>query len=60
MGDEIVIMKIEVIQGGILQIDFLNTATNKSERCFIDPYNFFNMLGNAMQDNVHYWIKMNG
>ena len=55
MGDEIVIRAIEVIQGGLLQIDFLNTVTEEGFRCFADPNEFFGMLGAAMQKNVEEW-----
>jgi hypothetical protein len=60
MGDEIIIERIEVIQGGTFQIDFVNKETNESNRCFIDPKDFFNMIGQAMQNNVNEWIKKNG
>ena len=55
MGEEIVIEKIAIIQGGVLQIDLLYTETKKRDRCFAAPTDFFRMLGNAiaMQENVN-------
>jgi hypothetical protein len=51
MGDKIVIENIEVIQDGLFQIDFKNTNTGKYDRCFIDPRDLFEMIGEAMQEN---------
>ena len=55
MGPEIVIERIEIIQGGLLQIDFLNKETKGIFRCFADPDVFFGMIGKAMQGNVEKW-----
>lgn len=51
MGDEILIVNIAVIQGGLLQIDFENVTQNKTDRCFAQPGDFFKMIGDAMQKN---------
>lgn len=48
MGDEIIIEKLEVIQNGLLQIDFRNLENNKIDRCFIELGEFFKMLGPAL------------
>ena len=55
MGDEILIIAIEVIQGGLIQFDFKNTETGEQWRCFADPGEHFRMLGDAMQKNVEQW-----
>ena len=55
MGEEILIEAIEIIQGGLLQIDFRNTETNKCDRCFIEPVKFFGMLGKALQKGLAAW-----
>ena len=55
MGEEILIEAIEIIQGGLLQIDFRNTETNECDRCFIEPEKFFAMLGKALQKSLVAW-----
>lgn len=57
MGDEILIIAIEVIRGGLLQIDFKNTDTGEQWRCFAEPGEHFRMLGDAMQKNVDQWAQ---
>ena len=52
MGDEIVIKDIEIIQGGLIQIDFQNMKTKETYRSFCEPSTFFGMLGSSMQ--LHY------
>jgi len=54
MGPEIIIYAIEVIQGGVLQIDFRNEETNECYRCFCEPKAFFGILGEAMQKNIRF------
>ena len=51
MGDEIIIYAIEVIQNGLLQIDFRNENTDEQFRAFCEPKEFFGMIGKAMQKN---------
>ena len=51
MGDEIIIVAIEIIQGGLIQIDLKNETKNEHYRAFVEPKDFFSMLGNAMQKN---------
>jgi len=51
MGDEIIIYAIEIIQNGLLQIDFRNENTNDCFRAFCEPKKFFGMFGKAMQKN---------
>ena len=57
MGDRIEMTAIEVIQGGLLQIDFYNVDKKWHERCFCQPDKFFGMLGKAMQANHSAWEK---
>ena len=51
MGDEIIIVAIEIIYGGLIQIDLKNETKNEHYRAFIEPKDFFSMFGNAMQKN---------
>ena len=59
MGDEVIIKKIEVIQGGLFQIDTQNLKDNKCQRIFIDPYKLFTMIGQAMQNNHIDYLNKN-
>lgn len=52
MGDKITLKGVEVIQGGILQLDFKNEETGKIDRCFVTAQTFFQMMGASMQ-NAH-------
>tara|TARA_R100001530_G_scaffold1886_1_gene3235 strand:- start:13905 stop:14147 length:243 start_codon:yes stop_codon:yes gene_type:complete len=56
MGNDIEIKEIEVIQGGLIQIDFENKSTKECYRVFCEPSKFFRMLGSAMQ--FHYMAFM--
>ena len=56
MGDEIKIKDIEIIQGGLIQIDFQNMKTKETYRSFCEPSTFFGMLGSSMQ--LHYMSFM--
>lgn len=51
MGDKITLKGVEVIQGGILQLDFKNEESGKMDRCFVSAQDFFKMLGNSMNNN---------
>ena len=51
MGDEIIIRAIEIIQNGLIQIDFLNKETDECLRAFCEPEAFFCMIGKSMQKN---------
>ena len=51
MGDEIIIVAIEIIQGGLIQIDLKNETKSEHYRVFVEPKDFFSMFGNAMQKN---------
>jgi len=55
MGDEIKIESIEIIQGGLVQIDFYNLTQDKTDRAFCDPGVFFKMIGNSMQQSMKRW-----
>lgn len=59
MGDEVNLVAIEVIQGGLLQLDFLpETKDAKGFRVFVEPVQFFAKLGEAWQDNREAWLKV--
>lgn len=49
MGPEIIIIAINIINRGTLQIDFQNTETKQQWRCFVKPAKFFSMFSEAMQ-----------
>ena len=55
MGDDIEIKMIEIIQGGLVQIDFYNNSQKKWDRAFCDPDKFFRMIGNSMQKSMKKW-----
>lgn len=57
MGDEIIIENIEIIQGGVIQIDFYNKDKNKHDRAFCDPEEFWGFIGKSMQKNMNDWAK---
>ena len=51
MGDKIIITNIEVIQGGLLQIDIFNENTNIGDRIFVEPSYLFSKIGMALRKN---------
>jgi len=55
MGDEIEVKNIEIIQGGLVQIDFYNATQDKIDRAFCDPDVFFAMIGKSMQAGAKKW-----
>jgi hypothetical protein len=55
MGDDIRLEAIEVIQGGLLQIDFRNATTGQCYRLFAEPLDFFTKLGTTMSRNMIEW-----
>lgn len=57
MGDEIVIKTVEVIQGGLLQIDLRNETNGEWYRVFAEPRTFFAMIGEAMGKNCDDYMK---
>ena len=59
MGDEIKFIDVKMIQGGLIQIDFLIVETNKHERCFVEPNKFFGKLGESMMESQGKWYKHN-
>jgi len=57
MGDEIEIKNIEIIQGGLVQLDLYNVSQNRYDRAFCDPDVFFKMIGDSMQENFKKWVN---
>ena len=55
MGDEIKVLDVQVIQGGVLQIDFVRTEDGKTFRSFCDGNIFFEKLGRSMAMNHVKW-----
>ena len=59
MNNRVIIEQIEVIQGGIFQIDIYRipkiSEEEKRERIFIEPADLFGMIGKAIQKNVGKW-----
>ena len=51
MGDEIIIVSIDVIYSGLIQIDLKNETKNERYRVFVEPNDFFSMFGDGMQKN---------
>ena len=63
MGDEIILISAQVIQGGLFQLDFRNEETKSLNRCFVTAQRFFQMIGASLQ-NAHIehleaegWVK---
>ncbi len=57
MGDDIEFKKVEVIQGGLLQIDIFDKSLGKGFRCFVDPVTFFSQLGISMNTHMLDWMQ---
>jgi len=71
MGDQVILESVEVIQRGLLQLDFKVAELNQEEdleegsaatpsdqrgfRCFVDPGPFFELLGAAFQRQHDDW-----
>jgi len=53
MDDEIDVVGVEIVQGGLVQIDFHNVTQNKKSRAFCDPDIFFKMMGDSMQRSAN-------
>lgn len=53
MGDDIEIVNVEIIYGGLIQIDFVNNTENKGMHAFCNPADFFRMIGESMQKNYN-------
>lgn len=60
MGNEITLIGVEVIQGGLLQLDFRNEETKKVDRCFVTAQRFFQMMGDSMQNAHIEYLKAEG
>lgn len=60
MGEEVIIIAIEVLQGGLFQIDTEHSDSGKRDRIFIDGNDLFRMIGGAMQHNQRKWLRENG
>lgn len=53
MGDKFQFLDVKVIQGGLLQVDFMNMTTRQGGRMFMSPERFFEKLGRSMQHTHH-------
>ncbi len=51
MGDKIEVKDVQVIQGGLLQIDAYCEEKNEHYRIFANPDKFFTLLGQSMFKN---------
>ena len=51
MGDDITIEDIQIIEGGLIQIDFRNEKIGESWRAFCSADKFFGMIGKSMNDS---------
>jgi len=51
MGEEITLTNLQVIQDGLLLMDFKNKQTNEGFRVFVEPQDFFGRLAKSMQGN---------
>lgn len=50
MGD-LELTEMEVIQDGLIQMDFRDKTTEQWTRCYVDPVRFFSLLGKSMEKN---------
>ena len=57
MGDKIRVIDIQVIQGGLFQIDLMNDTTQEAIRFFAEPYDLFQRVGNALQLSHNSYLK---
>lgn len=57
MGDDIIVKDVQLIQGGLLQIDFMNMKTGENYRAFSEGKEFFSLLGSSMASNSERWMK---
>ncbi len=57
MGDYIELRDVEVIQDGLLQLDFYNETQNKWFRVFVEPEKMFGLIGEAMQNNFKKYLE---
>lgn len=48
MGDEIIVKDVQLIQGGLLQIDLMNMDTNESFRVISEGKIIFGLLADSM------------
>jgi hypothetical protein len=53
MGDKFQFIDVKMINGGLLQVDFMNMTKQEGGRMFISPERFFEKLGRSMQHNHH-------
>lgn len=53
MGDKFQFLDVKVIQGGLLQVDFMNMTKKEGGRMFMSPERFFEKLGRSMQHSHH-------
>ena len=58
MGDEIELRDIQVIQDGLIQMDFFNESEHKGYRAFCKPDIFFKMIGDSMAQNHRNYPKI--
>ncbi len=57
MGDLFDLVDIQVIQGGLIQLDLKNYKTNQSIRTFLDPKELFSKIGESMSRNMDEWLN---
>ena len=55
MGENILFQRVEIIQGGLLQIDFRLEEQEITERMFINAKDFFSQLGESMSKSADKW-----
>lgn len=50
---------IKIVQGGLIQLEFINTAKKERYRVILDPFSFFQKLGEAMDQDHIEWLRRN-
>jgi len=60
MGDDFEFINVQLIQGGVLQIDFVNNTEKKSCRMFANGDDFFKKFGRSIKLNHIEEMKKQG
>ena len=58
MGDKFQFLDVKVIQGGLIQVDFMNMTKREGGRMFMSPERFFEKLGRSMQHSHHNYLQI--
>lgn len=57
MGDVFDLIDVQVIQGGLIQLDIKNLKTMQGARMFVNPSVLFSKIGKSMESNMDEWLR---